>query len=87
MSPGELEVLADVRVEAYYIHVLDSLAFRRIIVKKHGLGPPTLQSAPSTQRNLRHYMVCEYCGCPYTSIVKFAFRLNFELVSSSRYLL
>jgi hypothetical protein len=41
MAHGELEILADVRVDAHYIHVLDSLTIPRLIVQTHGLGPAT----------------------------------------------
>ena len=32
MAHGELEILAYIRVEAHYIHILESLAFSRLIV-------------------------------------------------------
>jgi hypothetical protein len=32
MAHGELEILAYVRVEDHYVHILESLAFPRLIV-------------------------------------------------------
>ena len=73
VAHGELDILAYIRVEAYYIYILDSLAFQCVIVLAHDLGTAPLQSVPSIQGALTHCWVPEQLECLYTIIVKFTF--------------
>jgi len=45
---GKLEILAYVRVETHYIHILDSLVFLLFIVEPHGLRPSPVQGVTGT---------------------------------------
>ena len=73
---GELEIIADIRVEAHDTYC--SLAFLSLIVQAHGLGPAALKMTLA---------YCEQFVCLYTTIVKIAFPLNIDLLSSTFYLL
>jgi len=89
MTYGELEVLADIRVQTPYVTILDRIIFLPyIIVEAHGFGSTPVHSISGDVGRVSDYGMCEQFRflLRYLDFVVLAFPLNLNKLSCPSYL-
>jgi len=83
MNDWELELFANVRVQAHEVNILDCLILAHLILEMHGLCSSTIYSIAVMQVTLFCYGMRGQFRflIHYSCIVKFTFLLNLDLIS------